>query len=169
MALYFLTFLCHRLFEALFVEKTWERHHPLFTYCHLLYEANFAKLAEVDGTKIAKGTAKQKATKPGGPSSWLSLITVSDVELFPPWDHWAAQELVLRTKISAVSVAIALAFCPMQQWRHNTVYWNSLNILLSWGFGVFFSSVYEGMLMPNECDFYKYSDMGVDASCCIRK
>lgn len=45
--------------------------------------------------------------------------------------------LVLRGKIPAVSVAIALALCQMEQWRHSTAYWRSQNILLSWGFGFF--------------------------------
>lgn len=91
MAVYFLTFFCHRLFEALFVKKTQERKHPLFKYSHLSHKANFFKLAETEGNKTAKGTAKQKRTKPGVHSSWPPLNSVSEVSCFP-WDHWAAWE-----------------------------------------------------------------------------
>lgn len=110
MAVYFLTFFCHRLFEALFVKKTQERKHPLFKYSHLSHKANFFKLTETEGNKTAKGTAKQKRTKPGVHSSWPPLNSVSEVSCFylETIEQHGNHLLVLQAKIQAVSVARAL-------------------------------------------------------------
>lgn len=110
MAVYFLTFFCHRLFEALFVKKTQERKHPLFKYSHLSHKADFFKLAETEGNKTAKGTAKQKRTKPGVHSSWPPLNSVSEVSCFylETIEQHGNHLLVLQAKIQAVSVARAL-------------------------------------------------------------
>lgn len=110
MAVYFLTFFCHRLFEALFVKKTQERKHPLFKYSHLSHKANFFKLTETEGNKTAKGTAKQKRTKPGVHSSWPPLNSVSEVSCFylETIEQHGNHLLVLQAKIQAVSMARAL-------------------------------------------------------------
>lgn len=133
MAVYFLTFFCHRLFEALFVKKTQERKHPLFKYSHLSHKADFFKLAETEGNKTAKGTAKQKRTKPGVHSSWPPLNSVSEVSCFylETIEQHGNHLLVLQAQNSSCLRGTGSGQNSEEQ------HWNSQNVLLFWGFSFF--------------------------------
>lgn len=137
MAVYFLIFPCHWLFETLFVKKTQERKYPLFKYSHLSHMANFFKLGEAEGNKPAKGTVKQKQTKPGFPSSWPPLHTGSEAELFIPWDHWAAQEPSACFTGQTSGSLCGKSSGPLPDRTVRRQHWNCPKVLLFWGF-VFF-------------------------------
>lgn len=135
-AVYFLTFLCHRLFEASFVKKTWERHTTFFTYSCLSYKVNFFKLA-VEGNETAKG--KQQSKKESSqvfpvPGRHLSLSLKLSCFYLESIEHHKNHLLVLRAKIPAVSVAIALGPLPDGTVEDTAQHTDSQNVLLSWGF-----------------------------------
>lgn len=112
--MHFLTSLCHRLFEASFVKKTWERQPALFTYSCGSYKANFFKLV-VEGNETAKG--KQQSKKESRqvfpvPGPHLSLSLKLSCFYLESIEQHKNHLLVLRAKIPAVSVAIALGALP---------------------------------------------------------